>query len=159
MEIMSKMKMLGGIQELTEEILKYEGETVRMYSSLHLHKIMEGLYLYLLQFICLCVCLSVHLWTKCRSNGCINLDCDFAKRLLTALARTLFLDNFSVLDLVIRSTSHVKGHRRGGVCVLWMLLVLNSNFLKGTGFTFRKIKHWNCMDKKVWTINGMTSFS
>ena len=28
-----------------------------------------------------------------------------------------------------RSRSHVKGHRRGGVCVLWMLLVLRSNCL------------------------------
>ena len=38
--------------------------------------------------------------------------------------RNIIFDNFSVLNLVIRSTSHVKGHRRGGVCVLWMLLVL-----------------------------------
>ena len=37
--------------------------------------------------------------------------------------RNIIFDNFSVLNLVIRSTSHVKGHRRGGVCVLWMLLV------------------------------------
>ena len=36
---------------------------------------------------------------------------------------TIILDNFSVLDLVIRSTSHFKGHRRGGVYVLRMLLV------------------------------------
>ena len=33
------------------------------------------------------------------------------------------LDNLWVLDLVRMSRSHVKGHRRGGVCVFWMLLV------------------------------------
>ena len=38
--------------------------------------------------------------------------------------RNIILNNFSVLDLVKRSISHVKGHRRGGVCVLWILLVL-----------------------------------
>ena len=32
MEIMSKTEMLGGIRELTEGMLKYEGETVRIYS-------------------------------------------------------------------------------------------------------------------------------
>ena len=36
----------------------------------------------------------------------------------------IFLDNLRVLDLVRMSRSHVKGHRRGGVCVLRMLLVL-----------------------------------
>ena len=31
-----------------------------------------------------------------------------------------------VIDLVIRSSSHVKGHRRGCVCVLLILLVILS---------------------------------
>ena len=35
----------------------------------------------------------------------------------------ILLDNLRVLDLVRMSRSHVKGHRRGGVCVLRMLLV------------------------------------
>ena len=37
----------------------------------------------------------------------------------------VILQNVSGLDIVRRSQSHVKGHRprRGGVCVLWMLLV------------------------------------
>ena len=43
--------------------------------------------------------------------------------------RNIILDNISVLDLVIRSKSHVSD-RRGGVCVLWMLLVFF--FLKVT---------------------------
>ena len=38
--------------------------------------------------------------------------------------RNIIFDNFSVLSLVTRSTSHVKGDRRGGVCVLWLLLFL-----------------------------------
>ena len=35
-------------------------------------------------------------------------------------------NDIGFLDLEVRSRSHVKvkGHRRGGVCVLWMLLVL-----------------------------------
>ena len=37
----------------------------------------------------------------------------------------VILKNLSGLDLVRRSRSHVKGHRRGGVCVLRMLLVCN----------------------------------
>ena len=37
----------------------------------------------------------------------------------------VMLNNLSGLDLVRRSRSHVKGHRRGGVCVLRMLLVCN----------------------------------
>ena len=36
----------------------------------------------------------------------------------------ILLDNLRVLDLARMSRSHVKGHRRGGVCVLRMLLVL-----------------------------------
>ena len=36
----------------------------------------------------------------------------------------ILLDNLRVLDLVRMSRSHVKGHRRGGVCVLRMLLVV-----------------------------------
>ena len=36
----------------------------------------------------------------------------------------ILLDNLRVLDLVRMSRSHVKGHRRGGVCVLRMLLVI-----------------------------------
>ena len=35
----------------------------------------------------------------------------------------VILQNLSGLDLARRSQSHVKGHRRGGVCVLRMLLV------------------------------------
>ena len=34
----------------------------------------------------------------------------------------IILDNLRVLDFVRMSQSHVKGHRRGGVCVLRMLL-------------------------------------
>ena len=37
--------------------------------------------------------------------------------------RNIILNNFNVLDHVKRATSHVKDHIRGGVCVLWMLLV------------------------------------
>ena len=44
--------------------------------------------------------------------------------------RNIILDNFSVLDLVIRSTSLFKGHRCGGVCVLWMLLVFQFYYFK-----------------------------
>ena len=40
------------------------------------------------------------------------------------IATNVTLNNLSGLDLVRRSRSHVKGHRRGGVCVLRMLLVL-----------------------------------
>ena len=36
----------------------------------------------------------------------------------------ILLDNLRVLDLVRMSRSHVKGHRRAGVCVLRMLLGL-----------------------------------
>ena len=36
----------------------------------------------------------------------------------------ILLDNLRVLDLVRMSRSHVKGHRRGGVCVLRMLRVV-----------------------------------
>ena len=32
-------------------------------------------------------------------------------------------NNRNVFDIAIRSISHVKGQRRGGVCVLWMHLV------------------------------------
>ena len=38
--------------------------------------------------------------------------------------KNVTLNNLSGLDIVRRSQSHVKGHRRGGVCVLRMLLVL-----------------------------------
>ena len=39
-------------------------------------------------------------------------------------------NDISFLDLELRSRSHVKveGHRRGGVCVLWMLLVYFLSF-------------------------------
>ena len=40
----------------------------------------------------------------------------------------ILLDNLRVLDLVRMSRSLVKGHRRGGVCVLRMLLVFISSF-------------------------------
>ena len=36
----------------------------------------------------------------------------------------IFLDNLRFLNLVRMSRSHVKGHRRGGVCVLRMFLVV-----------------------------------
>ena len=38
--------------------------------------------------VCLSVCVSVSLMA-CEQNGCTDLDAVFAKRLLTALARTL----------------------------------------------------------------------
>ena len=37
----------------------------------------------------------------------------------------ILLDNLRFLNLVRMSRSDVKGHRRGGVCVLRMLLVSN----------------------------------
>ena len=47
----------------------------------------------------------------------------FTKMTDYKICQNVTLYNFSVLELVIRSTSHVKDHRRRGVCVLWMLLV------------------------------------
>ena len=38
---------------------------------------------------CVCVCPDVSLWTKFQPNGCSDFDAGFAKRLLTALSRTL----------------------------------------------------------------------
>ena len=48
---------------------------------------------------------------------CQAMECRF---------NNVILNNLSGLDLVRRSRSHVKGHRRGGVCVLRMLLVYTS---------------------------------
>ena len=53
----------------------------------------------------------------------------------------VILNNLSGIDLVRRSQSYVKGHRRGGVCVLRMLLVYVAivngfnNRLLGNSFT------------------------
>ena len=46
---------------------------------------------YIFTAVCLCVCLCVRLCllTKFQTNGCIDLDAVFAKRLLSTLARTL----------------------------------------------------------------------
>ena len=57
------------------------------------------------------------------SQSTLNaLNCVKMQKKITPLTcsalRNITLDNFNVHDLVIRSTSYVKGHRRGGVCVL-----------------------------------------
>ena len=59
---------------------------------LHLHEIVEGLYLIVCVCVCVSVCLSVcpiFLVNKIPPNGCTDLDAVLAKWLLTALARTL----------------------------------------------------------------------
>ena len=53
----------------------------------------------------------------------------------------VILNNLSGLDLVKRSQSHVKGHRRGGVCVLRMLLVDNENFIYHIELELAKMLH------------------
>ena len=51
----------------------------------------RGGVIFLLQFVCVSVCVSVRLclWTKFQPNGWTDLDVVFAKWLLTALTRTL----------------------------------------------------------------------
>ena len=56
-------------------------------------------------------------------------------------------NDISFLDLDERSRSHqkVKGHRRGGVCVLWMLLVIFFFFVTLSWPDFhqsRRCNHW-----------------
>ena len=49
----------------------------------------------------------------------------------------IILQNLSGIDLVRRSQSHVKGHRRGGVCVLRMFLVpFEINVVQFSNFQF-----------------------
>ena len=51
----------------------------------------------------------------------------------------ILLDNLRVLDLVRMSRSHVKGHRRGGVCVLRMLLVFYTSTKSWRGYIFIEV--------------------
>ena len=62
-------------------------------------------------------------WHKISSEGFRQVFTKIDKHHLCQLINVI-LNNLSGLDLVRRSRSHVKGHRRGGVCVLRMLLVL-----------------------------------
>ena len=61
-------------------------------------------------------------WHKISSEGFRQVFTKIDKHHLCQL-NNVILNNVSGLDLVRRSRSHVKGHRRGGVCVLRMLLV------------------------------------
>ena len=64
-------------------------------------------------------------WHKISPEGFRQVFTKLDKHHLCQLI-TLYtvLNNLSGLDLVRRSQSHVKGHRRGVVCVLRMLLVV-----------------------------------
>ena len=101
---------------------------------------------YIFTSVCLCVCVSnVFLWTKFQPNGWTDLDAVIVKRLLSTLAQTL-------LKLV------TLGHRRGGICVLWMLLVLVHLFArKHDIITLPKIglKHqlqFVCVSACLWPL-------
>ena len=61
-------------------------------------------------------------WHKISSEGYTQVFTKIDKHHLCQLNNVI--NHLSGLDLVRRSWSHVKGHRRGGVCVLWMLLVV-----------------------------------
>ena len=50
--------------------------------------------LFSLQFVCVCVCVRLCLWTKFQSNGCTDLDAVFAKRLLSTLALGKLTKNY-----------------------------------------------------------------
>ena len=63
-------------------------------------------------------------WHKISPEGYRQVFTKIDKHHLCQL-NNVILQNLSGLDLVRRSQLHVKGHRRGGVCVLRMLLVLN----------------------------------
>ena len=58
---------------------------------LHLHEIVEMLYIHCSLSVCLsvCLCVSVCLWTKFQANGCTDWDVVFVKWLLNTLARTV----------------------------------------------------------------------
>ena len=62
-------------------------------------------------------------WHKISPEGFRQVFTKIDKHHLCQL-NNVISNNLSGLDLVRRSRSHVKGHRRGGVCVLRMLLVL-----------------------------------
>ena len=49
----------------------------------------RGGVIFSLQFVCVCVCVQLCLWTKFQPNGCTDLDSVFTKRLLSTLALTL----------------------------------------------------------------------
>ena len=61
-------------------------------------------------------------WHKISPEGYRQVSTKIDKHRLCQL-NNVILNSLSGLDLVRRSRSHVKGHRRGGVCVLRMLLV------------------------------------
>ena len=62
-------------------------------------------------------------WHKISPEGYRQVFTKIDKHHLCQL-NNVILNNLSGLDLVRRSQSHVKGHRRGGDCVLRMLLVM-----------------------------------
>ena len=67
--------------------------------------------------------LIVHkIWHEISQEGYIQVVTKINQNYICQQGNIL-LDNLRVLDLVRMSRSHVKGQRRGGVCVLWMLLV------------------------------------
>ena len=111
--------------------------------------------------LCVCMCLSVcvstvFLWTKFQPNGCTDLNADFAKWLLPAIARTLMIlvtlgkksrsqwrNTHFFLHNSFLTSLKVKGHRRGGVCVLWMLLVCIVFMLFGPKSTVYFVVHYS----------------
>ena len=73
-------------------------------------------------------------------------------------------NDISLFDLDLRSRSHikVKGHRRGGVCVLWMLLVFYTSTKLCRGYIFTSVRLCVCVSvcpEFLWTKfqpNGCT---
>ena len=60
-----------------------------------------------LQFVCMCVCPTLFLWTKSQPNGCTDLDAVFVKWLLTTLAKTLLkLVTFGLRSWSLRLNIH-----------------------------------------------------
>ena len=77
-------------------------------------------------------------WHKISSVGFRQVFTKIDKHHLCQLDNVI-LNNLSGLDLVRRSRSHVKGHRRGCVCVLRMLLVFGDNLCHHYGLHDRKV--------------------
>ena len=84
-------------------------------------------------------------WHKISSEEYRQVFTKIDKHQLCPLDNVI-LDNLSGLDLVRRSRSHVKGQRRGGVCVLRMLLVFH---FVPQPTVFRPLT-WCQLDRKIF---------
>ena len=87
-------------------------------------------------------------WYKISPEGYRQVFTKIDKHHLCQLNNDI-LQNLSGLDLVRRSQSNVKGHRRGGVCVLRMLLV----------FGFFIFFFFYMMDSWVWMYQNLRSLN